>query len=379
MSLKPDHALGKSSFFYILFRGGTQFMLKIFFPIFLISILTQKAFSYTTIERNEVSRFLLMHDRRVVDRQLKSEKYQSFLDLDFLMSSGLKALTGDITDSTNSNYSSTQKLTNIAEVLNKSINVEHALDIDLVVAAPLPYFSYGHWGILSSLFYEKNIEVGLSIFNGGDVTNPQAQTYIRSDTKFGSFVRLKRKEKEEWQVSFYQLKRSDIYATLTALSIASSTKIFNFDDLKTYNTTYNTDISYLKRTKKGEIKLEVQELKLKTTSSKKTNYGSRPLLHARYRLLSSNNILSYQPFVGVHFRKKYSLHEGLYAGISLSPKQVPVLFETLKISASFLTFITQFKSHFFHISYTLKTPFRNPQERIWVPTLHSFQLNIPFP
>ena len=88
--------------------------------------------------------------------------------------------------------------------------------------------------------------------------------------------------------------------------------------------------------------------------------------------------LKWSPFAGVHFRKRYNILDGTYVGTKLSHLNHLPFSYILKLSSQFVNITTAYEIGYFALRYTVKQPFRNPQEGLWVPTLHSLNLGVPF-
>jgi len=331
--------------------------------------------------RGEIQRFTLLHDRLTVDRSLRERPHTSFFNIDLGISSGVFTLVNDLSNSSDSTSSSSaQKQIEVFNLLSKNLNTERYIDANLEIGIPLPDIKVKSHRFYNSLFYEFNAGILLTIASGSSATTPLAQTYVRKQTKTGFSTIYKPKEDITYQASLYQLTRADTAAKLNTATLAGNGEFFNLDDLNRDHSFYALDFSYQKRSQKGEILLSVEELQLLSTTDVKSLYGSSPLLRAEYTWFLDGGRLLYKPFVGSHYRKWYPLHRGIYGGLHMKLKDEKIPFSaTIKASNQFITLMPQFKADWFHFSYTFKNPYRNPQDDIWVASLHNIQITIPFP
>jgi hypothetical protein len=327
--------------------------------------------------RNELHRYTLMRDRFIIDKDLKKNKYTSFFDLDLLFTAGLKSLIGDVSDA-NSTGSTLTKTLATAGVLGENVNVEHMLDLEVTAAAPLPYIKYKKYRILPSLFYNMDLGLAFSISNKNAGLTPTAQVYVKKDTKMGLYNRMRWAKGEEWRLAVYQLKRADLFAAKDSTAIAASGDIFDFDELSQDRTSIATDLAFVKEKERYSYLLEFQELQL-GGSGKENDYGTWPMLHARYMHKFNGEWFSWSGFYGLHWRSRYKLESGLYIGLKSKLKNDWPFEFILKMSDQFLTFTPQIITKWFHFNYTMKNPYRNPYGDVWTPTIHSINLNFPFP
>lgn len=346
--------------------------------ILIILLILIQSLSVHAKRRDELYRYTLMRDRVLIDRSLKDKPYNSFFNLEILLSSGLKGLIGDVQDGNRSGLSSAQKQTNMLQILNQNVNTAKYVDADIHAAIPLPRFRLSNFNIDTGIFYQLNFGVSLSISNQESVTNPSVSTYIKKETKFGVDALFVNNPSEHYGIRYYQLTRADLLSSLSYSTLATEGELFEFDDLSKNQVTYNFDLRYHKAYENFKMLLEVNELKLmEGTVEKVAFYESRPLFHAQYEY----------PFVlpmkgsfyfGITSRFKYAIDRGLYGAMKLRVlKEVPFYIYT-KLSNQYLTFVPKFQSKYFHISYTLKTPIENPQDELWHSTLHAMEINFPF-
>ncbi len=340
-------------------------------------------FSFATgaqTARGEIQRFTLLHDRVMIDRSLRERPYSQFLEVDLVISSGINTLINDLSNTSDSSSNSVQKQLETFQLLSKNVNTEKYIDLLVGAGIPLPDIKVKKHKFYSSLFYQLNAGVMLSINNRQDATNPVAQTYVRKEIKKGLATIYRPKKDIFYEAALYQMTRADTAVSLTAAELSSSGEFFNLDDLKRDHNFFAMDLIYNKRSSRGVLELGVRELNLKTSSDIKSLYGSTPLLHSQYTWFTEGSHILMQPFLGVHYRKWYGVRRGLYGGAHFNFKKHEVPFSlSLKISNQFLTVMPQFKTSWFHFSYTFKNPYRNPQDEVWVSTIHNLQIHFPFP
>ncbi len=329
--------------------------------------------------RGEIQRYTLLHDRAIVDRSLKSRPYDQFLNVDFIISSGLKELVGDISDGTNDTQSTVQKQLNMFEILSKYVNTEQYVDLDFSFGVPLVKIKIKKFRLYTSAFYHVNLGVMATVSNQESVTNPTAQTYVKKETKTGLNFSFKRIENEYWRVALYQLKRSDLYSVVTSTSLASDGELFDFDKLNDEHQVYSFDLAVEKNYEKYSFLGEVREVKALSSSGQETLFGNRAFLHSKVSRQYRPGDYLINGFIGLHYRKWYSLMRGLYVGFDFKYLKVENLRFLFKMSNQFFVLNPLVEFKYFKFSYSYKSPHRNPQDDIWVPGMHNIALAIPFP
>ncbi len=360
-------------------------MLKTLF-IFLSLWSCSPLLTHAQTARGEIQRFTLLHDRITIDRQLRERPYSEFLSIDLVLSSGIRTLINDLSNTSESTSASpAQKQLETLSLLSKNVNTEKTIDALVSAGIPLPDLKIKGHHFYNSLFYQFHAGIQLSINNRASATNPVAQTYVRKQIKKGlaTIYRPKAQRAHQdqfWEMAFYQLTRADTAVSLSSTELASDGEFFNLDDLNRDHNFYAADLIYHRRSKTGSFELGAREVQIKSDSEEKSLYGTSPLLHTQFTWKGESKNILIRPFVGVHYRKWYALHRGLYGGahFNLAKREIPFSL-TFKVSNQFLTFMPQFKTSWFHFSYTFKNPYRNPQDEVWVTSLHNLQIHFPFP
>jgi hypothetical protein len=342
--------------------------------------------SFSQSARGEIQRFTLLHDRLTIDRQLRERPYSEFLSIDLVLSSGIRTLVNDLSNTSESTASTPiQKQLETLSLLSKNVNTEKTIDALLSAGVPLPDIKIKGHRFYNSLFYQFHAGIQLSINNRANATNPLAQTYVRKQIKKGLATIYRPKAQSNhhdqfYEIALYQLTRADTAVSLSSTQLASNGEFFNLDNLNRDHTFYAADLIYHRRSRTGAFELGAREVQVKSDSEEKSLYGTSPLLHTQFTWNDEGKNILMRPFVGVHYRKWYPLHRGIYGGahFNLAKKEIPFSL-TFKVSNQFLTFMPQFKTSWFHFSYTFKNPYRNPQDEVWVSSLHNIQIHIPFP
>ena len=355
-------------------------MTRLFFILFVLfsPLLLEKAFGAGT--RGEIQRYTLMHDRYIVDRGLRRQRYDQFFDFDIVASSGLKSFLGEVEASSKNASNDTARDVAVLGTLAKHGNPERYLDLDVTLGAPLPYIRYRKFQMLPNIFYNMNMGASSTLSNLDDGVNIKAQSYVKLKKRMGILNRIKWNKEEEVRLSIYQLTKSDIALDLNVSQVGAKTSVFKFDDAIRDHKMISSDWTYILTKEKYTLLAEVQELQLLSMSDGvKSLHGTRPFLHSRI----SNNLrtgnLLLKPFYGIHFRRWYNLMEGLYVGASLKYNiEIPFEF-MMKLSSEFITLMPQFKTKYFQFVYSIKTPYRNPNNKIWVSALHNVNISIPIP
>lgn len=332
--------------------------------------------------RSGLGRYILLRDRSIVDELLAGDTHQSFFQIHTNVSSGLKDLIGDIKSSTGDQNSSSQKTSNVLAILNKNINTEKYIDIGLDIGIPLPSFSYSKFKFVPSLFATANVGGLVTVSNKSDGLNPEAQIYLNKEIKVGlaSDLLWQNRFNEKLQIALYQKSVSDLSASRNASTIAAGGAIVETSELTDEDKSYSMDIYYKRDGDNYALRIELLDLKLMEASgSKESTIGNSPFIHTRYDFKNkSDGSFLFTPFIGAHYRKRYTLAESLYLGTLVKYNgNIPVS-AFLKIDNQFITLRPQIKFRYLTFSYGLRMPYQNPQDDIWVPTIHSINIGIPF-
>lgn len=353
--------------------------------VFLLCCLLWPLSSLQGQTRNEISRYTLLSDRATVERSVRtgphsSEKMQ-FLSLQLALSSGLKSLIGETNEATRSTLSSAEKQTEVLKLINKNINSERFVEGHLAVAAPLPMIKHRSFRLLPSLFSSLNLGSSFSFSAQTDPLNPEAQVYLKTDQKIGLYTRFFWDKKREYEVSVYQLSRSDLYSTKTSAQIVEQETLIDFDDVMREEKTVMLDFRYHQKHQHQSYVFEIQELKIKTSSSSEGDslFRSRPLFHFQYWRHWQATRIQWQAVLGHHYRQRYTILDGLYLGLEADFKVVLPLTASAQISNQFFSLSPSLKMKFIQLYYQLSSPYRNPQDEMWVSTIHKVGLIIPFP
>lgn len=331
--------------------------------------------------RSEVDRFTLLHDRYMIDRYLRSQTQTYIFYIDAAISSGVKKIIGDIKDSAENETDASQRQVKTLQVLTRNLNTEKYIDIDVLVGLPLPIFRIKNFDFKLSPFIAVNIGASFSFNNQNTSTTARAQTYLRKEYKIGVKSQIKKRKDETIIFNIYQLTRADINAELDQSEIVTQGKLIDTGSIDQDNISYAGDIGYEREFYDYLYRLEIKEIKLMEASGSKreTFYTNMPMFHAHYRHKHKVfGLVSLDPFYGFHFRDGQSVAQGFYLGTLMHLARLPFTLYT-KFSNQFMTLNPLFRIRFFQFNYSLKLPYRNPQDDFWTASIHSLNIAIPFP
>jgi hypothetical protein len=303
-----------------------------------------------------------------------------FLNVDIAISSGLRNLISDISNASEGSATAAAKQLETFKLLIKNVNTEKYIDLYAGFGVPLPDIKIKKHRLYNSLFYEANAGVMVTIANQDDPTNPRAQTYVRKELKAGLAVFYRPKKDKTYELSLYRLTRADTAASLNSSNLAQDGEFFNLDKLNDDHTVFALDFQYSYRTKTGQLETGLREAKIKSSNGEKTLYGNDPLLFAHYQWSPTAGLIRSSFFAGIHYRGRYTIADGLYLGtqLSIDKQNVPIDL-SVKVSNQFITIMPVLKLKWFNFSYSFKNPYRNPQDEVWVSSLHNIQITVPFP
>lgn len=344
--------------------------LVIFFPI----VLNAKG-------RNELNRFVLLRDKILLEQILKQNRPLSYLDIDFHGTSGLKSMIGDLKNSTNnSKLDAFNKQSSIIQMLDKLVNTEKYIDLDLWASIPFGKYSYGNLVFYPSIFASMDFAANFSVSNAGDPANPILQTYLRLDQKLGFWAKILLSETTYLHGKFYQLARRDNYSLYNAAAIINegSGNILGTNNLNQVDTFAMLDLLYSKKFIDQKINLEIQELQLinNVYNGKEFYYPNFPFWHMSYEFyytLKGGGTLTL--LGGVHNRQRYSLLNGTYFGLKIKTLESPFQFLGI-VDSNFITLNPKIILPYFSLNYTIKLPIYNPQQYYWVGVIHGINLSL---
>jgi hypothetical protein len=331
--------------------------------------------------RDELDRYTILHDRQLVDRWLRGQHHNSFFQIDAAISSGTRKLVGDIKNQTqDTSANPVVKALAVANLLNQNLNTEKYVDLDLEAGLPLPYIKIFNTRLLPSLFIGLNMSLSLTISNFGDATNPRAQIYMKKDMKTGVKSVVQLRENQQLEVALYKLARADAKNTITALQIANDQGLFDFDTLNQNQDLLALDAVYKLQNRENIYHLGFLEAGIYTMDfQRRSYYGTRPMTLATWSRELKGRNHAWLVQAGHHYRRRYAMADGLFAHAEVSWKERLPLIGFFKVDPGFLTLGPIVRGRYFQFSYLYKTPYINPQDRLWVPAIHNILLDIRFP
>ncbi len=347
--------------------------------IILLLILANSAHAQSL--RNNLKRYTILRDKTLINKRLTHNLYEQYIDLDLQVSSGVKDLVADIKNKGNeAGASQSQKELNILEILNKNMNSERYIDLDATLGVPLPSFNLSKYRLTPSLFYNLNLGSLFTIYNQTSSLDPSVSVYVKKETKMGlsTIVTKNGHIDTHIKLNLYKLNRSDADLTKTKTELAESSKIFNFSDLSQSKETLSMDFIWKRESDHRLWKIEMLEAKLLTLKEKEQySYDNFPLFHFFHQWKGDAKKIWLEPFAGIHMRKRYSIFDGIYVGSWLKFKDLPFR-SSISLSNQFITFIPEFRVRHFYFNYKMRMAYTNPQDDIWVSTIHSFNLGFNF-
>jgi hypothetical protein len=225
------------------------------------------------------------------------------------------------------------------------------------------------------------VGASISINNQDNPLIPVAQLYIQKNTKIGLHSKIKRMNKkgETYAVSLYQRARSDLSESRNATAIVNSSKLVNLDELNRDEKIYGLDLAFYKDKPDYRYQVEVRDLKLMGAGGDvETKIGNTPMVHIVYEKDYKLPSFTLSPFAGAHYRKKYSIFEAFYLGTKLTLKDDSPAKFIFKLDNHTININAGLGFDRFQFHYGLKTPYRNPQEDMWISATHQITMRFPF-
>ena len=331
--------------------------------------------------RSEVNRFHVLNDRKHTDKTLLQNKGQ-YLWLDAEISSKLIKLFGEVSNTDSASNEASQTL-EVTKLLTGELNTEKYINLHLDLQIPFIPFRYKDFQFLPGVIYETHLGTSISIDNKDDPLVPKAKLYAFMQTRYGIQTLLRHRSIKDgvFKIRIYKNSIKDLSIEKNSTQIASDDSIIDIDELDLKEITYKTDISFQKDKKKYRYIIEARDLKLKTTadSEKESLYGITPLFHFAYqRKFMLGNFIKASSTFGIAHRNRYDISDALYVGLGLDfEKKYPMHIQT-KLDSKFLGIWLGTRFKYFHFHYGLKMAYVNPQDDLWVPTIHRINIGIPF-
>lgn len=336
-------------------------------------------FSYS-IGRSEVSRYYLLRDRVLVERELR-QYGGHFFNIDLIISSGVKDLIGDV-DTATAQGSSTDRTIAINKLLLKNANTERFIDADISAAIPLPYIKIGKTRILPNLFFGFNLGASTSVASPtGDPNDVELQAYAKKETRMGLRTLIRFKPKETWDISISKLNRADLFERRDAVTIASSGDVINLDGINQDEASWRLALGFVKENVRDLWFVRVSDIKLASAPGheKDAIYDHTPLWHAGFSRRFYMKWGELRPLVGIHMRERYGIDDGIYLALKgIVDSEFPMSLEA-RLDNAFFTLTPAFEGRYFALRYGIRTPYRNPQSDLWVSSMHQISLTFPFP
>ncbi len=331
--------------------------------------------------RSEVERYHILTDRKTTDKFLLGADKQ-YLWLDLGISSKLTQLLGEVSNTESATNEASQTV-QVTELLSSELNTEKYFNLDVDVNIPLIPFSYKNFKLFPSVFYEFHVGTSFSIDNNDNALVPTVSLYAANHIHYGVQTLFKTESIRDglFKIRLYKSSIKDLQLTKNSTQIASDDSIIDLNDFDKSESTYKMDLSFFKDKSTYSYLLEIQDLKFMESkkSEKESYYGFTPLIHMAYqkKFVLGEYIQAKSTF-GVAHRNRYDFSKSLYTALSLDFKErYPLRIQT-KLDSDFISLWagTVFKHLHFH--YGLRMPYKNPQNNLWVATIHRISLGIPF-
>ena len=213
------------------------------------------------------------------------------------------------------------------------------------------------------------------------------ENYIKSEAKVGFYAHYKVNSHWDGFFNLYGLGRADFRVRADAQTVYQNSKILT-DLPDKFNTTTFLAADYaLRYSNKGfHLLLSIEDIEVSKISDNdkkggKLLFDQGPLLrfHGGHTYDTTHFYLS--PFAGVHKRKGYKTHDGLYGGLSVGLKTSSDnigLYVRSQIDKEHLTLSPHMRLYFMRLGYTLKQPVTSKRNGIKLSAIHSAYLRLFF-
>ncbi len=327
----------------------------------------------------ELNRYTLMRDRILLERYLHRDADHSFfLDLNVHMTSGLKTLIGDLKTATDDSKNAVEKQLAVNTVLSGNLNTGHMLDIDLGLGFPLPSFTLFKQKFLPGVRGGINVGASFATYIPTGSIMPTVQLYFKMETKYGLHSFLPHNKRWSSEFFLYKMSRQDLQQSVTGSALAGDDEqLISTDKLSNKIETYDIDWHTKYSDKKTTIVMSIEELRLKDDTPELANaYGYSPLMRVVFKRKIQDYYI-WELMAGAQYRDRYSIGDGLFAGVDISMDGRPLSILTT-VDGGFLTLSPKFKWKFIKLLYTLKIPVKNGHDGIWMPNIHAFSFKMYF-
>jgi hypothetical protein len=214
---------------------------------------------------------------------------------------------------------------------------------------------------------------------------PDLLLFAKMDIRGGFFNEYTYKENFFGNLNLYLLSRTDIYQRINSKMIENGSKV---ELPKKANTENVLQLDYRFGYKHENYRLfgSIEDLKLSTvkkrdTASKELSYGYHALMRVHADATYKFNVITLNPFLGVHKRSGYGFADGLYAGADAGAYvwgdrlglQLRGMFDK-----QYLTISPRMKLWLMQLEYSLKSPLKSTDGDLKLSAIHSIDFRLFF-
>lgn len=214
---------------------------------------------------------------------------------------------------------------------------------------------------------------------------PNFDLFAKLDVKAGLFNEFTSGEHFFGHWNIYGLSRTDIFQKVTSAQIAAGQEI-ELPKKQNTETTLQTDLKFGYKNSNYSTFLAAEEIKIskmkeRETGSKEQSYGYDPLIRFHADALYRWNVLSIQPFLGVHKRSGYGFSDGVYlgadAGAHVWGDRLGLMLRGM-VDKQYLTLTPRMKLWLMQLEYSAKAPLKSTDGDTKLSAIHSIDLRFFF-
>ena len=321
-------------------------------------------------------------------QELRWDYQPQYFSLEAMGSSGLKSLINDIRGISDLETKE-EKEAQILQTLYQNMNSERYLHAHAGVMVPVLKTHTRYYQVRPAIFLEFDGGASLSVDGNSKELTPEAQTYLLGNYRYGIETHFTDQHSiSDWQHHFrwrvYRHGRKDAQGRRSLDDIVESEKIIDTEEMSSSQITMATDLLYHLVTPNFEIRTGIEELDLseKTSTERRSIFGkkARSFIQYTHTETSPGKYIEIQPFAGLQYRGHYSVKHSPFLGFHSFFSDITwPLRATLYLDREMMAFMPSLDTRYFQFNYTVRLPYRNPQEHdLWMATTHSIELAIPF-
>jgi hypothetical protein len=214
---------------------------------------------------------------------------------------------------------------------------------------------------------------------------PNVQLFAKLDVRAGLYNEYTYGEKFFGNLNLYLLNRTDIYQRISKDMIIAGAKIDLSKKTNTENSLmldYKFGYQYDNYRVAGSLEeLKITTMKKRDTASREMVYGYHALMRVHADATYKFNVITLNPFLGVHKRSGYGFADGLYAGADAGAyvwgDRLGLQLRGM-LDKQYLTISPRMKLWLMQLEYSLKSPLKSTDGDVKLSAINSIDFRLFF-